>query len=162
MKSIHKGGLTAALMAATALVSVQARAEISDGVIRIGVMNDQSGPYADNCGAGSVLSVKMAIADHGGKINGMPVEVVIADDQNKPDIGVAQALKWVENEGVDAIVGCSASSIALAVSDVMAAHKKPYLIAGTATTETTNSKCTPFNPLVTSTVFPAAMLYEFQ
>ncbi|WP_136637702.1 ABC transporter substrate-binding protein [Pseudooceanicola onchidii] len=145
MNYFTKGGLSAALLAATALTSVQAHAEISDGVIRIGVMNDQSGPYADNCGAGSVTSVKMAIADHGGSVNGMPVEVVIADDQNKPDIGVAQALKWVEAEGVDAIVGCSASSIALAVTDVMATHEKPYMIAGTATTETTNSKCTPYN-----------------
>ena len=145
MNYTAKGGLTAALLAATALSAVQAQADISDGVIKIGVMNDQSGPYADNCGAGSVLSVKMAVEDHGGKVNGMPVEVVIADDQNKPDIGVAQALKWVEAEGVDAIVGCSASSIALAVTDVMASHEKPYMIAGTATTETTNSKCTPYN-----------------
>lgn len=144
MKTIGKG-LTAAFMAATALTAVQARADISDGVIRIGVMNDQSGPYADNCGAGSVKSVEMAIAAHGGSINGMPIEVVIADDQNKPDIGVAQALKWVEAEGVDTIVGCSASSIALAVTDVMATHEKPYMIAGSATTETTNSKCTPYN-----------------
>ena len=145
MKYFGTFSLKAALLAATALVSSQAHAEISDKVIRIGVMNDQSGPYADNCGAGSVTSVKMAVADHGGAINGIPIEIVIADDQNKPDIGAAQALKWVENEGVDVIVGCSASSIALAVSDIMAQHEKPYLIAGTATTETTNSKCTPYN-----------------
>ncbi|WP_428924803.1 ABC transporter substrate-binding protein [Marinibacterium sp. SX1] len=144
MNHLKSTGRLAALLAATALVAPQLRAEISDGVIRIGVMNDQSGPYADNCGAGSVTSVKLAIEDHGGAVNGMPVEVVIADDQNKPDIGVAQALKWVEAEGVDAIVGCSASSIALAVQDVMASHEKPYLIAGTATSETTNSKCSPY------------------
>lgn len=145
MTYFGKGGLTVALLAASALTAVQAQADISDGVIRIGVMSDQSGPYADNCGPGSVESVKMAVADHGGSVNGMPIEVVIADDQNKPDIGVAQALKWVEAEGVDTIVGCSASSIALAVTDVMATHEKPYLIAGTATSETTNSKCTPYN-----------------
>ncbi|MCO6188474.1 ABC transporter substrate-binding protein [Rhizobium sp. L1K21] len=145
MNYFRKGSLAAAFLAATSLSSVPAHAEISDGVIRIGVMNDQSGPYADNCGQGSVVSVKMAVENHGGAINGVPIEVVVADDQNKPDIGAAQALKWVENEGVDAIVGCSASSIALAVSDIMATHKKPYLIAGTATTETTNSKCTAYN-----------------
>ena len=135
-------GLTVA--AAAIAAASPAAAEFSDGVVKIGVMNDQSGPYADNCGAGSVASVKIAIEDAGAAV-GVPIEVLIADDQNKPDIGVAQALKWVEEDGVDAIVGCSASSIALAVSDVMKAHKKPYLIAGTATSETTNGKCSPMN-----------------
>ncbi len=142
MKHIRTTGRMASLLAA-ALIAPQVRAEISGDVIRIGVMNDQSGPYADNCGAGSVASVRLAVEDHGGIVGGKPVEIVIADDQNKPDIGVAQALKWVESEGVDAIVGCSASSIALAVQDVMREHEKPYLIAGTATSETTNSKCSP-------------------
>lgn len=145
MNYIRKTGRLASLLAATALIAPQVQAGISDGVIRIGVMNDQSGPYADNCGPGSVASVRLAVADHGGAINGVPVEIVVADDQNKPDIGVAQALKWVESEGVDAIVGCSASSIALAVQDVMKQHEKPYLIAGTATSETTNSKCSPMS-----------------
>ncbi|GLT12044.1 ABC transporter substrate-binding protein [Sulfitobacter porphyrae] len=131
------------LLACTALTATQAFADFSDGVIRIGVMNDQSGPYADNCGPGSVASARLAVEDHGGAINGTPIEIVIADDQNKPDIGVAQAMKWVEQEGVDAIVGCSASSIALAVQDVMREREKPYLVAGSATTETTNSKCSP-------------------
>lgn len=144
MKYIKTPGRLATLLAATALVAPQVHAEISGDVIRIGVMNDQSGPYADNCGAGSVTSVKLAIEDHGGSVNGTPIEVVIADDQNKPDIGVAQALKWVESEGVDMIVGCSASSIALAVQDVMKEHEKPYMIAGTATSDTTNANCSPY------------------
>lgn len=132
------------MMAAAICAGTQAaNAQFSDDVIRIGVMNDQSGPYADNCGAGSVTSVRLAIEDAGGAINGKKIEVVIADDQNKPDVGVATALKWIEKEGVDAIVGCSASSIALAVQDVMRDKKKPYLIAGTASSETTNSKCSP-------------------
>jgi branched-chain amino acid transport system substrate-binding protein len=133
------------LLLATALSSASqgAFAQFSDDVIRIGVMNDQSGPYADNCGAGSVTAVKLAVADVGGTINGKKIEVVIADDQNKPDVGVATALKWVDKEGVDAIIGCSASSIALAVQDVMRDKKKPYLISGTASSETTNSKCSP-------------------
>lgn len=133
------------LLATTAicLAAQPSLAQISDDVIRIGVMNDQSGPYADNCGAGSVTAAKLAVEDVGGAINGKKIEIVIADDQNKPDVGVATALKWVDKEGVDAIVGCSASSIALAVQDVMRDKKKPYLIAGTASSETTNSKCTP-------------------
>lgn len=141
--TMKKTGATALFVACTALAAAPAWADFSDGVIRIGVMNDQSGPYADNCGAGSVTMVRLAIEDHGGAINGVPVEVVIADDQNQPDIGVSTARRWVEDEGVDAIVGCSASSIALAVQDVMRQHNRPYMIAGTATTETTNSQCSP-------------------
>ncbi|PTX00140.1 ABC transporter substrate-binding protein [Pararhodobacter aggregans] len=141
--TLTKTGALALMMTCTALTAAPAWADFTDGVIRIGVMNDQSGPYADNCGAGSVTMARLAIEDHGGAINGVPVELVIADDQNQPDIGVSTARRWVEEEGVDAIVGCSASSIALAVQDVMRQHERPYLIAGTATTETTNSQCSP-------------------
>lgn len=131
------------LMLTTALVTTQASAEISGNVIRIGVMSDQSGPYADNCGPGSVAMVKLAVEDAGGAVNGTPIEVVVADDQNKPDIGVAQALKWIDEEGVDTIVGCSASSIAHAVNDIMRDKQKPYLVAGTASAALTNDACSP-------------------
>lgn len=134
-----------AFLACTALTATAAQADYSDGVIRIGIMNDQSGPYSDNCGGGSVASARLAIEDHGGTINGVPVEVVIADDQNLPDIGLSTARRWIEQDGVDAIVGCSASSIALAVQDLMREHNRPYLIAGTATSETTNSRCSPMS-----------------
>ena len=114
---------------------------ISGEVIRIGVMNDQTGPYSDNCGPGSVAAARLAVSDFGGAINGKKIELVVADDQNKPDIGVAIALRWLDNEGVDAIVGCSASSIALGVQDLMKSRKKPYLLAGTAASVFTNEKC---------------------
>jgi branched-chain amino acid transport system substrate-binding protein len=116
---------------------------ISGDVVKIGIMNDQNGPYADNCGLGSVAAAKLAVADFGGMVNGKKIELVIADDQNKPDVGVAIALRWVDNEGVDAIVGCSASSIALAVQDIMKNRKKPYMLAGTAGSFFTNDKCSP-------------------
>lgn len=136
----------AAMLAATTMfVSGHAVAqEISGDVIRIGVMADQSGPYADNGGPGSVEAAKMAIEDAGGEINGKKVELVIADDQNKPDIGAAIALKWVDEQGVDAIVGGSASSIALAIQKMMAEKKKPYMLAGTASSSLTNDACSPF------------------
>ena len=136
-------GVASMLMLTTALVTTQASAEISGNVIRIGVMSDQSGPYADNCGPGSVAMVKLAVEDAGGAVNGTPIEVVVADDQNKPDIGVAQALKWIDEEGVDTIVGCSASSIAHAVNDIMRDKQKPYLVAGTASAALTNDACSP-------------------
>jgi branched-chain amino acid transport system substrate-binding protein len=116
---------------------------ISGDVVRIGIMNDQTGPYADNCGPGSVAAAKLAVADFGGSVNGKKIELVTADDQNKPDVGVAIALRWLDNEGVDAIVGCSASSIALAIQDIMKTRNKPYLLAGTAGSFFTNDKCSP-------------------
>ncbi|MDO6965074.1 branched-chain amino acid transport system substrate-binding protein [Rhizobium alvei] len=145
MKSTKMRILTAGLMAATMMGGMQpaSAAGISGDVIRIGVMNDQSGPYADNCGPGSVAAAKLAVEDAGGEIDGKKIEIVIADDQNKPDVGVAAAMKWVDEEGVDTIVGCSASSIALAVQDIMKDRKKPYMLAGTASSAFTNDKCTP-------------------
>lgn len=129
-----------ALLFAHAPLSAQG---ISGDAIKIGIMNDQNGPYADNCGLGSVAAAKLAVADFGGAVGGKKIELVIADDQNKPDIGVAIALRWLDNEGVDAIVGCSASSIALAVQDIMKTRKKPYMLAGTAGSFFTNDKCSP-------------------
>jgi branched-chain amino acid transport system substrate-binding protein len=134
----------AVMLGVLLLATTPVRAQgISGDVIKIGIMNDQNGPYADNCGPGAVTSARLAISDFGGTVNGKKIELVIADDQNKPDIGVAIALRWLDNEGVDAIVGCSASSIALAVQDIMKARKKPYLLAGTAGSFFTNDKCSP-------------------
>ncbi|WP_271585057.1 ABC transporter substrate-binding protein [Bradyrhizobium sp. CCBAU 45389] len=129
-----------ALLFAHAPLSAQG---VSGDVVRIGIMNDQNGPYADNCGLGSVAAAKLAVADFGGTVGGKKIELVIADDQNKPDVGVAIAMRWVDNEGVDAIVGCSASSIALAVQEIMKNRKKPYMLAGTAGSFFTNDKCSP-------------------
>lgn len=129
-----------ALLLTNAPLSAQG---ISGDVVKIGIMNDQNGPYADNCGLGSVAAAKLALGDFGGTVGGKKIELVIADDQNKPDVGVAIALRWVDNEGVDAIVGCSASSIALAVQEIMKNRRKPYLLAGTAGSFFTNDKCSP-------------------
>src|SRR6516164_610217 len=135
---------TIAMLGAVLLGIAPLSAEgISGDVIKIGVMNDQNGPYADNCGLGSVAAAKLAIADFGGAVGGKKIELVIADDQNKPDVGVAIALRWVDNEGVDAIVGCSASSIALAVQEIMKNRMKPYLVAGSVSSSLTNEKCSP-------------------
>lgn len=119
--------------------------DYSDDVIKIGIMNDQAGVYSDNCGPGSVEAARMAIEDFGGEVNGKKIELLIADDQNKPDLGVPIAQKWVGQEGVDTIVGCSASNIALPIQEFMATAKKPYLIAGSASSALTNDKCTPYS-----------------
>lgn len=139
-RSLVAGAMLGAVLLTGAPVSAQG---ISGDVVKIGIMNDQNGPYADNCGLGSIAAARLAIDDFGGAINGKKIEIVTADDQNKPDVGVAVALRWLDNEAVDAIVGCSASSIALAVQDIMKSRKKPYLLAGTAGSFFTNDKCSP-------------------
>jgi len=144
MKNSRGATVRTAILAAVTMASTLANAQgVSGNIVRIGVMNDQSGPYADNCGPGSVAAAKLAVEDAGGAVNGKKIEIVVADDQNKPDVGAATAQKWVDNDGVDAIVGCSASSIALAVSDIMKARKKPYMLVGTASSAFTNEKCSP-------------------
>src|SRR6266566_834127 len=99
--------------------------------VRIGVLNDQSGVFATYQGIGSVVAAQMAVEDYGGKAAGKPVEVLSADHQNKPDIGVGIARRWYENEGVDAIFDLPNSAIALAVA-AMSEHKNKVFIGSGA------------------------------
>jgi branched-chain amino acid transport system substrate-binding protein len=108
-------------------------------------MGDLNGPYAANGGPGSVIAARMAIEDFGGKVLGKNIELVVADDQNKPDIGTNLARQWIEKDNVDAILGGSASSIALSVSNLMKQANKPYLVAGTVTDALTGKACSPMN-----------------
>ncbi|MGE0310942.1 MAG: ABC transporter substrate-binding protein [Lautropia sp.] len=142
--------LTLAVQAATAtallgLLVGPASAQISDDVVRLGIMGDMAGPYSGNGGPGSVLAARMAIEDFGGKVNGKAVELLVVDDQNKPDVGLNAARKWVDVDKVDAIVGGSASSIALGVQSLMKERQKPYLIAGTVTDLLTGKNCSPMS-----------------
>jgi branched-chain amino acid transport system substrate-binding protein len=140
---LSKNLLTVVLSIAGLSILTPAHAEISNGTVRVGVMNDMSGPYAGNGGPGTVQAVQMAIEDFGGKVNGHPIEVVSADDQNKPDIGLNIARQWIERDNVDAIIGGSASSIALAVQALMKSKEKPYLIVGSLTSDLTGKSCSP-------------------
>ncbi|HSV54338.1 MAG TPA: ABC transporter substrate-binding protein [Burkholderiaceae bacterium] len=130
---------------ACALLAGPAAAQISDDVVRVGIMGDQSGPYSGNGGPGSVLGARLAIEDFGGKLNGKPIELLVTDDQNKPDIGLNAARKWIEADKVDAIIGGSASSIALGVQTLMKEKQKPYLIAGTVSDALTGKSCSPMS-----------------
>src|SRR5512143_601338 len=136
-----------ALAALLALPATTARAAdaVSDGVVKIGVLTDMTGFYADRAGPGSVLAVKMAAADFGGKVLGKPIEVVSADHQNKPDIASNTARKWFDEEKVDAIADLVSSSTALAVMPVANEKKRITLLSGPATTAITGEKCTPYN-----------------
>ncbi len=120
-------------------------AGISDDKVKIGVMADMGGTYADVCGKGCVTAVEMAVADFGGKVLDKPIEVISADDQNKPDIGSATASEWFAKEKVDAIGGIVASSVGLAVSKVATEAKKPLLISTAGSTALTSKACSPFN-----------------
>lgn len=142
MKTLRNTTLMTAALLALAGV---AQAQISDDVVRIGVMGDQTGPYSGNGGPGHILAVRMAVEEFGGKVNGKPIEVVVADDQNKPDVGTNIARKWIESEKVDTIVGNSASSIALSVAALMKQNNKPYLVSGTVTSDLTGKACSPMN-----------------
>src|SRR5437764_8332273 len=90
-------------------------ASTQDGAVKIGVLDDMSGPYSDNTGPGDVLAVRMAIADFGGTVLGKPIEIISADMQSKVDIGVGIARRWFEAENVDLIIGIPHSAIALGV-----------------------------------------------
>ena len=127
------------------LAATGAQAQVSDDVVRIGVMADQTGPYSGNGGPGSTLAVRMVVEDAGGRVLGKPIEVIVADDQNKPDVGTNIARQWLEQQKVDAIVGGSASAIALSISNMMKAAKKPYLLAGTVSADLTGKACSPMS-----------------
>ena len=131
-------GLTASLVLTTA-----ASAQISGDVVKIGVLNDMSGLYADIGGPGSVEAARMAIADFGGTVDGKKIELISADHQNKPDVGAAIANRWFDNDGVDAIVDVPTSSVALAVQEIARNKKKVFLISGAAASDLTGKACSP-------------------
>jgi branched-chain amino acid transport system substrate-binding protein len=120
-----------------------AQAQISDNVVKIGVLNDQSGLYADGTGPGSVTAARMAVEDFGGKVLGKPIEVVFADHQNKPDIGSAIANQWIDTEKVDVIVDVPTSSIALAVQEITKNKNRVHLNSGAGTSDLTGKACSP-------------------
>lgn len=132
----------AAAVALTAGITAEAAA-FSDGKIKIGVLNDQSGLYADLGGQGSVLAARLAIEDMGGSLDGTPVEVVFADHQNKPDVGSNIARQWYDVEQVDLIVDVPNSAVALAVNEVTREKNKAFINSGAATSDLTGSKCSP-------------------
>ena len=111
--------------------------------VKIGVLDDMSGPYAENTGPGDVASAKFAIADFGGSFLGKPVELVSADFQSKVDIGVGIAKRWYDDENVNLIIGIPNSAIALALVKVAAEKNRIIMPTAAATSELTGKACTP-------------------
>jgi len=112
-------------------------------VIRIGVLNDQSGLYSYLGGTGSVLAAQMAVDDSGGKVGDTPVEVLSGDHHNKPDIGAAVARQWLDVEHVDVIADVPTSSVALAVSQIVRDKNRVFLASGAGTSDLTGKACSP-------------------
>lgn len=146
MKNITKKLLTAAMAATLASAGAQA-ANLSDGKLKIGVLADMGGTYADLCGPGCVKSVEMAVEDFGGTVLGQPIEIVTADSQLKPDVASAKAREWVDNEQVDTITGLVSSGVTTAVAKLMTEKKKIILISTAASNAFTAKPgvCSPYN-----------------
>src|SRR6266496_616908 len=128
---------------AIAFGCVSAQAQYTDGTIKIGVMNDMSGLYADLYGSGSVIAARMAVEDFGAAAKGLKVEIVGADHQNKPDVGSNVVRTWIDTDKVDVIVDVPTSSVALAVNEVVREKNKVFLISGAAASDLTGPKCSP-------------------
>ncbi|MGB8856974.1 MAG: ABC transporter substrate-binding protein [Burkholderiales bacterium] len=135
-------GLT---LAATAGSAMAQNAKVSDGVVKIGVLTDMASLYADISGKGAVEAVKMAVEDFGGKVLGMPIEVVSADHQNKADIASSKSREWFDTQKVDMITDNVASSTALAAVKVAAEKKKIAIVNGAASSRISNEDCTAYS-----------------
>jgi len=128
---------------ALALAAGAAQAQISDGVIKIGVVTDMSGLYADLTGNGSVVAARLAVEDFGAAKKGMKVEIISADHQNKPDVGSSIVRAWFDTDKVDVIADAPTSSVALALSQITRDKNKVMLNSGAATSDLTGKACSP-------------------
>jgi branched-chain amino acid transport system substrate-binding protein len=141
---LHNVVVSAAVVLLTSGIAAAA-AGISDGVVKIGVLTDMSGPYSTLGGKGTQVGVEMAVKDFGGTVLGKPIQVIGADHQNKPDIASAKAREWFDNEKVDMITGLLNSGCALAVQKLGGEKKRITMNTGAASTELTNKACTPYS-----------------
>jgi branched-chain amino acid transport system substrate-binding protein len=134
------------IVTAFAVLSVgaeQALGQISDGVVKIGVLNDESGPYAALAGTGSRVAALMAVEDFGAAAKGMKVEIVFADHRNKPEVGAKIAREWYDAEHVDVIVDVCTSSVALAINQIAREKGKALLVSCGASSDLTGKACSP-------------------
>ncbi len=132
-----------ALSALTAFAAPAPHAQMSDGVIKIGVMNDQSGLYADLSGQGSVWAARKAVEDYCKANKCEKIEIIFADHQNKPDIGSNTVRQWFDVDNVDVVVDVPTSSVALAVNNITKEKNKVFLVSGAAASDLTGKACSP-------------------
>jgi branched-chain amino acid transport system substrate-binding protein len=135
--------MTALFMLARVGATSGAQAEISGGVVKLGVLTDENGVFSSLSGAGSIEATRMAVEDFGGKVAGKPIEIVHADHQNKTDVGVAIARRWIDIEGIDAIVDVPNSAIVLAVQELAKEKDRVLLVSAAGTADFTGKACSP-------------------
>jgi branched-chain amino acid transport system substrate-binding protein len=131
------------LLATAVIGAGAATAQISDDIVRIGVLNDQSNVYADLGGPGSVIAARLAIDDIGGKVLGKPIDLLVADHQSKADVGASIARQWFEANKADMVIGFDNSSVALAVEQVAFQMNRIAIAGAIGTTAFTGKACTP-------------------
>ena len=134
-------GLVAVLAIAAAIPAARA----AGNNVVIGDIDDLSGVYADVLGAGGVEAIKMAIADFGGTVLGRKITTLVADHQNKPDIGASKFREWADQNGVNLVLGGSNTGVNIAMSKVAAAKKVPFIVIGAGGASLTNEDCTAYS-----------------
>ena len=147
MKFTH---ISAAVLASIALLqgsafAQTAGAKISDGVVKIGVLTDINGPFMDNVGKGSIVATEIAVEEFGGKVLGFPIEVVIADHQNKADIASTKAREWLDRDKVDAVTELGNSAVALSVMRIAQEKNRMSIVTGAGAVRISNEDCSPNN-----------------
>jgi branched-chain amino acid transport system substrate-binding protein len=130
-------------VAATWPLAAAAHAEISGGIVKLGVLTDETGVLSTPSGEGSIEATRMAVEDFGSKAAGKPIEIIHADHQNKTDIGAAIARRWIDVDGVDAIIDVPNSAIVLAVQEIAKEKNRVLLVSTAATADLTGKACSP-------------------
>ena len=133
------------LAAAACSLTGMASAQISGDTVKIGILTDMSGIYADIDGPGGVEAIRMAIADKKGMVAGKKIELLYADHQNKADVAASKAREWLDTQGVDVLIAGTNSATSLAMMKVAAEKKKPIIVIGGGTARVTNEDCTPYS-----------------
>jgi branched-chain amino acid transport system substrate-binding protein len=139
--AIKRIALAAAAVCAT---TGAAQAQVSGDVVKIGMITDMSGLYADIDGAGGAEAIKLAIGDMKGMVAGKKIEFITADHQNKADVAASKAREWFDTQGVDVLIGGTNSGANLAMAKIAAEKKKPFISVGAASARLTNEDCTPY------------------
>lgn len=143
MRKFLLAGVAFATLAAGS-ASTQAQAQMSDSVIKIGMLSDRSGIYADINGEGSAVAARMAAEEFGNAINGTKIEIIVGDHQNKADIAANLARQWIDTEKVDVIADVPNSAAALAVQGITRDKKRLFLMSGPGSTDLTGKDCSPY------------------
>ncbi|CAO3408877.1 ABC transporter substrate-binding protein [Azospirillum largimobile] len=130
--------------AIAALLTGTAQAQMSDGVIKIGMLSDRSGIYADINGEGSAVAARIAAEEFGNAINGTRIEIIVGDHQNKADVAANLARQWIDTEKVDVVADVPNSAAALAVQVITRDKKRIFLMSGPGSTDLTGKECSPY------------------